>query len=227
MTAGGHTLAPPPGLQRPCLMLVTDRELAGGEDALVRCVSAAVAGGVTAVQLREKDLPNERLLALATRIQAAIAGRAILLINERPAVALAAGAGGVHGGEASLPVSAMRRAVRGRLLVGRSVHSLSGAVQAAGAGADYLVLGTIFPSRSHPGGETGGLELVRSVCAAVNVPVIAIGGITAENARDVMEAGAAGIAVISAIIGRPDPRFEAERLRSALEPAGREAAWSR
>jgi thiamine-phosphate pyrophosphorylase len=197
-------------------MLVTDRELAGGDEALVETVAAAVTGGVNVVQLREKELSNEALLALALRLREAIDARALLVVNDRPAVALAAGADGVHGSEASLPVGAVRRAGRGRLLVGRSVHSLASALEAERAGADYLALGTIFPSRSHPGGETGGLALVREVTAAVHIPVVAIGGVTADNAAEVVRAGAAGVAVISAIIGRPDPRAEAERLRYAL-----------
>jgi thiamine-phosphate pyrophosphorylase len=201
-------------------MLVTDRTLTGGANGLVEAVQAAVAGGVNAVQLREKDLTNEDLAELGRRLLEAIGEKALLLINDRAAVALAAGVDGVHGGEESLPVGAMRRATRGRLLVGRSVHSLEGALAAERAGAGYLVLGTIFPSRSHPGGETGGIERVREVCERVRVPVIAIGGVTAENAGDVIEAGAAGVAVISAILDRPDPAAEAAELRSVVD-----AAW--
>jgi thiamine-phosphate pyrophosphorylase len=207
-------------LPLPCLLLVTDRTLTGGEDGLIAAVDAAVEGGVNAVELREKELANEALAALCGRLVAAVGARALVLLNGAPAVALAAGAAGVHLGEAALPVGAARRAVRDRLLVGRSVHGLPAAVEAERGGADYLVLGTIFPSRSHPGGETGGAERVREVAAAVRIPVLAIGGITVEHVPEVIEAGAAGIAVISAILAAPDPREAAARLRRALD-----AAW--
>jgi thiamine-phosphate pyrophosphorylase len=206
-------------LPLPCLMLVTDRLLAGGTDALVAAVRRAVEGGVNVVQVREKDLPQEEQVEICCRLIEAVAGRALVIVNDRPTVALAAGASGVHGAEKSLPVAAMRRGVRRRLLIGRSVHSLDGAADAAHAGADYLVLGTIFPSRSHPGRETGGVALVSSVAAAVAVPVIAIGGLGQRNVAEVMRAGAAGIAVITALLGREDVCEAAQELRGALDRA--------
>lgn len=208
-------------LPRPCLMLVTDRNLVGGVEGLTEAVIAAVGGGVNAVQVREKDLSDDALADLTGRLRAAIGGRATLLVNGSPMAALLAGADGVHGGEESLPTAALRRATEGRLLVGRSVHSLESARTAVQDGADYLVLGTIFPSRSHPDGETGGVARVRAVTAAVRIPVLAIGGITAGNISDVVGAGAAGVAVISAILGQPDPRGAAQELRAALDRAWR------
>jgi thiamine-phosphate pyrophosphorylase len=209
-------------LTPPILMLVTDRALAHGLDALVRMVEDAAAAGVNAVQVREKDLPDAEQESLARRIVQAVGASAFVTVNGTPAVAMAAGAPGVHGGEESPAVEAMGRDTHGRLLVGRSVHDLPGAVAAEEAGADYLVLGTIFPSRSHPGGPTGGLARVRQVTDAVRVPVIAIGGITADNLAGVIRAGAAGVAVISAILGQPDARAAARGLREALNAAWQE-----
>lgn len=206
-------------LPRPLLMLVTDRSLCGGADGLVNAVAAAVAGGVNVVQLREKDLSDAEQAALAYRLRDAIGSKALLVVNDRTAVALSAGADGVHGGEASLPVDMMRREVAGRLLIGRSVHSVPAAVAAARSGADYLVAGTVFPSRSHPGQATGGVERVRQIVAAVPIPVIAIGGITAENAADVVHAGAAGVAVIAAILTGRNAQAAATDLRAALNAA--------
>jgi len=203
-------------LPSPCLMLVTDRSLAADTGALVRDITAAVDGGVNAVQVREKDLSYYALLELVQRVRGAIGDRALLLVNDNSDVATAAGADGVHGGEASSPVRSGSKALHGRMLIGRSVHSLAGAREAAKAGADYLVLGTIFASRSHPGGETGGVDRVREVTAAVNLPVIAIGGITVDNAPAVMYAGAAGVAVISGILGSADPSAAAAALWSAI-----------
>jgi thiamine monophosphate synthase len=105
-------------------------------------------------------------------------------------------------------------------LVGRSVHSISAALKAQEDGADFLVLGTVFPSLSHPGGPAGGLKLVEDVTTIVDVPVIGIGGITPENAGQVVSAGAAGVAVIRAILGDPDPEGAARRLRATLDAAG-------
>lgn len=208
--------------ERPWLMLVTDRSLTPAAE-LPAAVEAAVAGGVDAVQLREKGLPAGELYRLGLQLRAVTARQgALLLVNDRLDVALAVGADGVHLGETALPVAAARAVAGGRLLIGRSVHGVEAALAAARAGADYLVVGTVFPSRSHPGGPVGGLELVRAVAAAVRVPVLGIGGITVANAAAVVQAGAAGVAVISAVLGAPDPAAAAAELRRAL--AGSRAA---
>lgn len=114
----------------------------------------------------------------------------------------------------------LNRALFGEsLIISRSVHSLEAAVAAEHEGVDMLVLGTVFPSLSHPGGPTIGLDGVREVCDAVTVPVIGIGGITAASAGDVIRAGASGVAVISAIFDAPDPRAAAAELRAAIDAA--------
>jgi thiamine-phosphate diphosphorylase len=203
----------------PALMLVTDRTLTGDGSGLVAQVERAVAGGVNLVQLREKELPDNDLRELGLRLRRATVGRALLLVNGPPALAAAIGADGVHLAEDALAIGAVKRATRGRLLVGRSVHSLDAAQRAADDGADYLVLGTIFASRSHPGGETGGMALIEQVTKALRTPVIAIGGITTHNTAEVVGAGASGIAVISAILGQPDPRAAAHALHATLDNA--------
>ncbi len=208
-------------------MLVTDRSLAADTGDLVRDVALAVESGVNAVMVREKDLPKAQLLELIRCLRRVAAASTVVLMNGPVEIALAAGADGVHGGESSLSAAEMRRTAGSDLLVGRSVHSLDGALAAAAGGADYLALGTVFPSRSHPGGETGGLARVRLVSSAVNLPVIGIGGITATTAAAVMCAGAAGVAVISAILGKPDVRSAAAELRAAVDAGFREAQASR
>jgi thiamine-phosphate diphosphorylase len=207
-----HTVAP------PRLMLVTDRRLCP-LDRLPALAAQVVGHGVDAVQLREKDLPPDELLALARALRVAIGDRALLFVNGDVDVALAAGADGVQLGEAAMAVAAARRRAGGRLLIGRSVHDVAGAVAAAQEGADLLIAGTVYPSRSHPGGDTGGPDLIRRIVAAVHVPVLGIGGITQENATAVIAAGAAGVAVISAILAAPDPARAAAKLRAAVEAA--------
>ena len=209
-------------LPKPCLCLVTDRTvIKGGRGDLVERVTQAVLGGVDLVQVREKDLPGAELLELAGSLLEAIGGRAKLIVNERADVALAAGALGVQLGENGLPVNAARKTVGSGALIGRSVHSISGAVRAEADGADFLVVGTMFASRSHPGEEPAGPGLVRRISGNCRLPLIGIGGITPENAPEVIEAGASGVAVITSILAAPDPKAAAARLKAAICEAWR------
>lgn len=208
------------------LMLVTDRTLAPA-GRLAALVEQAVAGGVDAVQLREKDLADGALKALGRDLRAVTRGRALLLVNGSIDVARACAADGVHLAE-GVDLTPRPPSQRGKgggglgpFLIGRSVHDLPAARRAEREGADYLVLGTIFPSRSHPGGPTGGLELVREVGQSVDLPVIGIGGITIDNAAAVIRAGASGVAVISAILAAPDPTAAAAALVRAIDAARR------
>jgi thiamine-phosphate pyrophosphorylase len=199
----------------PCLALVTDRQAAQGRR-LETVVAAALDGGVNLVQLREKDLSARELWGLAIRLRELTEGRALLLVNDRLDVALAAGADGVHLAGHSLPPAAARAALGPGRLVGCSVHDTAEAEEAARGGADFLFVGTLYPSRSHPGRAGGGPRLVEELREAVDLPLVGIGGITARTAREVLMAGARGVAVISAIMAAPDPAAAAARLRDAL-----------
>jgi thiamine-phosphate diphosphorylase len=200
------------GLPLPLLMLVTDRHLAGGEDALVHAVRQAVAGGVNVVQLREKDLAAAALSSLAVRIREAIAGRAKLVVNGNIDVAEATQAEGVHLSEIAPELTSRPNMP----FLGRSVHSLEAATRAEAEGADYVVFGPVFKTAGHPNVAPAGVEALAEVVRAVRVPVIAIGGISAGRVGDVMNAGASGIAVIGAILGSPAPRQAAEQLSREL-----------
>jgi len=202
-------------LPLPCLMAVTDRSLCGGAEGLVAAVEAAVSGGANAVQLREKDLTEAELLSLARRLRDVTEGRALLVVNGPLEVALAAGADGFH-----LPEDAPLERPTG-FLVGRSVHSAEAARRAEAKGADYLVAGPVYETRSHPGAEPAGLALIEEVARAAGVPVLAIGGVDAGRVEEVVRAGASGVAVISAVFAAPNPRAAAEALRRALD-----AAWA-
>lgn len=199
-------------LPLPVLMLVTDRRVAGGEDALVRKVAEAVAGGVNVVQLREKDLPHDGLVSLARRLQEAIAGRALLVVNRPPVTALEAHSDGVHLPEdAELPADWPRR-----VLVGRSAHSVASARRAEADGADYVVFGPVYETESHPGAAPAGVGALREVAGALSIPVIAIGGVDAQCAAEVMLTGAGGVAVVRAILASDDARAAAAALRDAI-----------
>lgn len=216
-----------PQIPVPCLGLVTDRGLcASDSEELVRRVAQAVRGGVNLVQLREKDLPGGQLLRLAGDLRNVTSGRALLFINERVDVAIACGADGVQLGEEGLPVEAARlidkrdeRAGRDGLLIGRSVHSLDGAMDAQSRGADFLVAGTIFPTGSHPGAAPAGPQLIADIAKKVNIPLVGIGGIGLSNAHQVVDTGAVGVAVISAILAAGDPEQAARELKGSIDVA--------
>ncbi len=175
------------------------------EAKLTRRIEEAVKAGVDWVQIREKDLPARNLTDLTRAAIAAseraAAGRARTLVNDRLDVAWAAAAAGVHAGESSLPIRELAEARRelGRedFLLGASCHSLKGVADAAEDGADYVFFGPVFATPSKASfGAPQGLTKLAQACQSVSIPVIAIGGITVENAGSCREAGAAGVAAI-------------------------------
>ena len=206
-----------PVLPLPIVMLVTDRH-ACGDRRLEDIVEAAVEGGVNVIQLREKDLPAGDVYGLALRLRQIVGTQALLLVNDRVDVALAAGAHGVELGGTALPTEVARR-LAPDLVIGRSVHDLAHAAEAVADGADLLVVGTMFASRSHPGLNPAGPSLVRKVAALSTVPLVGIGGITPANATQVIAAGASGVAAITTITAALDPRDAAARLVAAVSEA--------
>ncbi len=202
----------------PCLCLVTDRRLCSGDfGELERRVEAAVKGGVGLVHLREKDLPAGRLLEVAERLRAATKGAALLFVNDRVDAAMACGADGVQLGEEGMPAGAARAVAGEGLLIGRSVHDVEGAIAAEAQGADFLLVGTVFPTGSHAGVEPEGLQLLSRVAGRTALPFAGIGGIKAANVGAIIGAGASGAAVISAILGAADPERAARELKEAME----------
>jgi thiamine-phosphate pyrophosphorylase len=206
-----------PVLPLPIVMLVTDRRACDGRP-LEQVVEAAVEGGVNVVQLREKDLPARELYDLAQRLRQTVGNQALLLVNDRVDVALAAGAHGVELGGTALPCD-VARALAPDLLIGRSVHDVANAATAVSSSADLLVVGTMFASRSHPGLTPAGPSLVRKIGAISGVPLVGIGGITAANATQVIAAGASGVAAITSITMASDPREAAAKLARAVNEA--------
>ena len=199
-------------------MLITDRARLLGRR-LEEVASLAVEGGANVVQLREKDLSSGDLYQLALTLHAVLRGRALLLVNDRADVTLASGADGVHLPEQSVPIKAIREMVGEACIVGRSVHSVEAAASAEEGGADFVEVGAVYETASKPGAAPAGVGLVRAVAEAVRVPVIAVGGISADNAGEVIAAGAEGIAVIGAIMDADDPKSAASRLRRTLDDA--------
>ena len=169
------------------------------------------------VQVREKSLSTGDLYRLAVKLRSVTLGKAILIINDRTDVALAVDADGVHLPSNSLPACVVKKVGGGRLLVGRSVHSVEEAVAAENDGVDYLIVGTIYGTASHPGRPPSGPGLIEAVKAQVRAHVYAIGGINASNAEEVMSAGADGVVVIRSILGAPDPRTAAREIAEIVE----------
>jgi thiamine-phosphate diphosphorylase len=198
------------------LALVTDLDLVADWDVLAKSVGLAARGGVDLVQVRAKSLSSSELANLTALLVGSVVGHARIVVNGDPEAAVSAGADGVHLPENGISVVEARRVVGSGALVGRSVHSPDAAIAAEAEGADYLFFGTVFPSESHPGGATSGLDGVKEAATSVSIPVIAIGGITSQNCRSVTGAGASGVAVISAIIGAYDSYRAARELKRAL-----------
>ncbi len=183
-------------------------------------VAAAVRGGVNLVQMRPRGagLDGGGLLAAAQALRDLTEGAALLFVSADPDLARRARADGVHLPESM--VSTRRSDLPSRLLVGRSVHSAEAAEEAEEAGADLLIAGAVFATGSHPGEPVAGLDVVRRAAERCRAPVLGIGGIGSGNAASVMEAGAGGVAVISAIWDSPDPEGAARRLAGAICAAG-------
>jgi thiamine-phosphate pyrophosphorylase len=212
----------------PLLCYVTDRRslaCSSGEnliEPLIAKIEAAAAAGINWIQIREKDLSGKEIAALARAALSVVSKHATharpparILVNDRIDVVLAEQLGGVHLGENSLPVAAARRFSQASpaaqtlpldFLVGVSCHSLEAAKSAAAQGADYIFFGPVFatPSKAVYGAPQG-LDRLAEVCRALNIPVIAIGGITPANIPNCIAAGAAGIAAISLFQDANDP----------------------
>lgn len=206
---------------------VTDRRRFGlSSAALIDCVRWAADAGADLIQVRERDLTDRALADLVRALVAATAdSSARVLVNDRVDVALAAGAAGVHLRADSLPASAVRSLALPPFVVGRSIHSLTEAhLAAAQGGCDYLVFGTVFPSRGKPDGHpVAGVAALRAVCRSVDVPVLAIGGIDAARARDAAAAGAAGVAGVELFMTAATGSAMRQRLdglRRELEDGG-------
>jgi thiamine-phosphate pyrophosphorylase len=193
--------------------------VARGRD-LVTLLEATIAGGCRMVQLREKQWPSGRLLALAGQLLARCreAG-ATFIVNDRVDLAVALGADGVHVGQDDLPPGLARPMLRPGMLLGVSTHSLEQARTAQAAGADYVAVGAMFPTATKPDFELVGPDLIRKLRTEIRAPLIGIGGITHDNVGEVIQAGAAGVAVISAVCAADDPEHATRRFIEVIRAA--------
>ena len=186
---------------------------------LTDILEEAIAGGVSMVQIREKNISTREFYDITcAALDITKAHRLPLVVNDRLDITLASGADGLHIGQSDLPLKAVRKIAGGKLFIGVSAGTLEEALTAEKDGADYLGVGAVFPTGSKAdAGDAIGLEQLTKICAAVNIPVIGIGGIGPQNAMEVIKTGAAGIAVISAILSQRDIKAAAETLKAKVE----------
>lgn len=194
------------------LYLITDRKLFGDSYTLYAAVEEALKDGVKAVQLREKDLGIRELLEMAYKMKEITKKyKAKLFINDRVDVALAVKADGVHLGQSSMPPSAVRKIAKDKLMIGVSTHGIKEALEAEKRGADFITLGPVYKTPSKlKYGKPIGIDVLKKVKSRVSIPVFAIGGIKEDKVKEVMGAGADGIALISGILGAVDIKSAAK-----------------
>lgn len=199
------------------LYLVTDRSLARGRP-MMDIVREAVAGGVTCVQLREKSCPVQEFIEQAQDLHALLRPLGIpLIINDNVEVALATGAEGIHLGQRDMPVAEARKLAPPTWVIGVSAESVADAIRAEQDGADYIGVSPVFatPTKTDTAPPLG-LAGLRRIRAAVQIPLVAIGGIHAGNVQEVIRAGADGVAVVSAIVAADSPQQAAAALRREI-----------
>jgi thiamine-phosphate pyrophosphorylase len=196
-------------------IVVTEAE--GDRDTTVAVVGRALQGGASAVLVRRPRETARQVFELTRRLRPLTRSLdRLLLVSDRIDVALATAADGVHLGARSLPLAAARRILRPGMLLGRSAHNLDEAGQAEGEGADYLFLGPLFSTPSHPGAPALGLDTYREAVLRTKIPILAIGGVTGENVRLVAQAGGRGAAAIRAFYDTADAADAARAFRAAF-----------
>lgn len=199
------------------LIVITDKRL---KPNVVKSVEEALQGGAPAIQLRLKESPTIEMVEIGREVRRLTREYgALYFVNDRVDVALATDADGVQLGVEDMPIRIVRERLAPHLIVGASVHSVEEALRAQREGAHFLGAGSVYPTSTKPGAKVIGLEGLREIVMSVGLPVVAIGGITAERVPEVIEAGAVGVAVVSAVMGSPDVRRATRELLDAVERA--------
>lgn len=199
------------------IYLVTDDGCLQGR-ALIDCVREALEGGVTLVQYRAKTASSAEMYAEALQLKALCDSFNVpLIINDRLDIAMAVGAAGVHLGQYDLPCAAARKLLGEDYLIGVSAHNPAEAKAALQSGADYLGCGAVFGTATKADVQKLGTDGLAAICKAKGLPVVGIGGVTADNYREVRAAGADGAAIVSGILAQPDIRTTVEAIAKVSE----------
>lgn len=198
------------------LYAVTDRTYLKGKN-LTEAVEQAIQGGVTCVQLREKNISSDEYVSRAVEIREVCHKYGVpLIINDDYRVALESGADGVHVGIEDTEVSEIRKHVGDNFIIGATAKTVEQAQKAQADGADYLGVGAVFPSPTKTNAIRITPEKLTEICNSVSIPVVAIGGISLENLHKIKDCRQSGIAVVSALFAQKDIKLSAERLRAEL-----------
>ncbi len=199
--------------------VVTDRQLAG-ERPLASIVEESLAGGATVIQLREKDISTREFVELAAQLKKIVRKyNSLLIINDRIDVAQAVGADGVHLGQDDMPAVKARDILGKGMIIGVSTSTVEEAEKAVHDGADYLGAGAIYGTPTKSEAVLTGISGLQEISKAVQIPVVAIGGINYHNTADIIKAGADGVAVVSEIMKAKDPRLAAAQLLETVKAA--------
>lgn len=195
------------------LYAVTDRGCIGSRD-FYREIENALDGGVTCLQLREKNMSESELVEEIGRVKKICKKYSVpLIVNDNYTAAIKGGADGVHVGIEDAPVAKIRSAAGEGFIIGATAKTVEQAKKAQADGADYLGVGAVFPSPTKANAIRITAQQLECICASVTIPAVAIGGITAENAHEIVGSRVSGIAVVSALFGAQDVRSAAERLK--------------
>ena len=199
------------------LYAITDRRWLGNKK-LSDDVEAVLKGGATFIQLREKHLDTDAFKQEAEVIQKICAAYHVpFIINDNVEIAKAIGADGVHVGQSDMAAGDVRRRLGDDKIIGVSASTVEEALEAERHGADYLGVGAVFPTGSKDDADAVDAATLKTICEAVDIPVVAIGGITADNMKELSGSGICGISVISALFAQPDPYQAAKTLRAEAE----------
>jgi thiamine-phosphate pyrophosphorylase len=199
------------------LYVIVDREFLGGRDDL-DTVSQVIEGGARVIQLRDKRSEKGELLLAAQRLKDFCDRAGVLfIVNDHLDIAIAVEADGLHVGQGDLPLPVARRELPIGSIIGCSVTTLSQATQAQKEGADYIAVGSMFPTTTKKGATVVGVDMLEKVKRIVSTPLVAIGGINQSNICEVVAAGADAVAVISDVLGREDPRLAVQELISRMD----------
>lgn len=198
------------------LYVILDRKLGNGVS-LPDQAHLAIAGGATAIQLRDKEMTSRDYYEMALIIgEICKENNVLFIVNDRLDIALAAEADGVHLGQEDLPLQAAKKLVPPSFIIGISATNVEEAKEAENGGADYLGVGDVFGTGSKANAKTIGVDMLRQICAATSIPCVAIGGVNKENVRIALDSGAVGVAVISAVVSQKDITKAAKELRALI-----------
>lgn len=199
------------------LYAITDRHWLNGKT-LYSQVELALKGGATMIQIREKDLDENAFLKEAEQIQSLCAKYCVpFIVNDNVELAVKIGADGVHVGQSDMAAKDVRALIGKDKILGVSAQTVEQALEAQKCGADYLGTGAVFPTGSKDGAQVLGVQTLKEICSAVNIPVVAIGGISKDNILELKKSGIAGVSVISAIFAQNDIVAATAELKSLAE----------